>query len=927
MVCNKKGFDMTSKFTITLVRSRIKSRPYTKTDCKYLGPTWNNNIGLQSVEDTPEGLFHICQILSTKPDTCMVTGTSIRPEIIDTDRTLKNFEEKLIKYIVLDLDKYEYSTKNLTYTSAIKESDKFIQQYLPPEFHNVSYILRFSSSFLIGNKPYLRCHIIFLLKEPQYPREIGMWIKQDKIPVDATFYFNLTQPIFTAFSIWQDLIDPLTIQESTFPRLSLIKKDYSHVLPGWQPYVVLKHKDPLEVANLPAASHLLGKVGSFCRMIHPKKALLSLGYSDEGENRFLAPSSNTGIAGTILFENGYVYSHHDGDPLNIIVEKIHNFKRKSLNAYDIMYGWAILHKKTDPLLLKEFDFTLNQAMLNDANYQDEILQELIYRTEWIIESGYEGVNRKIIDGLLRDLHEMYLTELSREHIFNLITIKTKKNITKAVLKGMFKSIRRDKATQYDEFDPEANIRHMASIFKRQKILYSHHKIETGDFWCYFSTKRIWKRCNVSQTRAFVYNHIHTTIPIKLEIDYYKAEQLTRVIIRDSCLNIDEFIKGNGWAFKGGRYGILMNDLFSDSHQWQSNKAIKTLKKTDNIYKELPVTYKQWQRDKDKTPDKYIDFLESTCEEDLETVELIREYGGYILADSYYIHKMLIVEGVPGSGKSILAKIFQACVGSEYYSAISLNKISGQFGLSNLPGKKLAVMSEARGIDFKTLKSVIPTLLKIIGQDHVDTEAKRKDIMTELLGCKLVMMTNLTPVLPDDTGALTQRLIIIRFNKMFRGTSEEILGLDQHILKDGLASILNWHFKGLERLSKRAIFIEPKSGLAAKRTLEAQIDPLKTFIDKYFTIDVDAERDLFILQKDFTHFFRAYCKRLSQPSDKHVVQKRASKRRISSLYPKLKIIRSMREKKQQYTIYGLIAAPGLELEFMEEVNELLMEDGR
>ena len=917
---------MTNKFTITLIRSRIKSRPYTKTDGKYLGPTWNNNIGLQTVENTLESLFHICQILSTKPDTCMVTGTSIRPEIIDTDRTLKNFKEDLIKYIVLDLDKYKYLMKDITYESAIQETDKFIDQYLPPEFQNVSYILRFSSSFLIKSEPYLKCHIIFLLEEPQYPREIGMWIKQDSIPADATFYFNLTQPIFTAFPIWKNLIDPLSIKGSTFPRLSLIKKEQSHVLPGWQPYIVPKHKDPLEVANLPAASHLPGKVGSFCRMIHPKKALLSLGYSEENDGRFLAPSSNTGIAGTIMFKNGYVYSHHDNDPLNIIVEKIYKFKRKSLNSYDIMYGWAVLHKETDPLLLKEFDFTLNQAILNDTDYQDEILQELIYRTEWLTEIGYEGTNRKIIDGLLRDIHEMFLSELSREHLFNLISAKTKKQITKQILKGMFKSIRIDKATQYEKFDPDANIRHMASIFKRQKILYSHHKTEAGDFWCYFNDKRVWKKCNISQTRAFVYNHIHAAVPIKLEIDYFKSEQLSRLIIREACLNMEEFVKGSGWAFRGGRYGILMDKLFSDSHQWQSDKAIKTLKKTDHIYKELPVTYKQWKQDKDKPPNKYIDFLESTCEEDLETVELIREYGGYILADSYHIHKMLIVEGVPGSGKSILAKIFQACVGSGYYSAISLDKIASRFGLGDLPGKKLAVMSEARGIEFRTLKTVTPMLLKIIGQDHTDTEAKYKTVMTELLGCKLLMMTNLTPVLPDDTGALAQRLMIIRFNKVFRGTSEEILGLDRHILKEGLASIIYWHLKGLERLSKRRMFIEPKSGLTVKRILEAQIDPLKTFINRYFTIHLETNKDLFILQKDFLHLFRAYCKRLGQPSEKSLINKRASIRQIKALYPKLNVSRLYRKQKQQYVVWGLVPAKGLELEFAEELNEIMLDDG-
>ncbi len=311
---------MEDKFTITLVRSRIKSRPYCKTDGKYLGPTWNNDIGLQTIPNTPEDMFDICSVLLQKSNTCMVIGTAIRPEIVDTDRTLKNFKEEPISFLILDLDTYEISNvKTLDYGEAVTEADKFIKKYLPPEFQDTTYIIRFSSSFLLGEKSYLRCHIIFLLEEPQYPREIGMWIKKDKIPADASFYFNLTQPVFTAAPIWMDLVDPLSIKDPYFPRIGLIKKEKSHVPSGWQPYYV---PEKTIISNAPAAYNLSGKIGSFCRMVAPEKVLTSMGYIHVDDNRYLAPTSNTGIPGAIVFENGYVYSHHDGDPVNQIVEKI-----------------------------------------------------------------------------------------------------------------------------------------------------------------------------------------------------------------------------------------------------------------------------------------------------------------------------------------------------------------------------------------------------------------------------------------------------------------------------------------------------------------------------------------------------------------------------------------------------------------------------
>ena len=125
---------MIDKFNITLVRSRIKNKPYAKTDGTYLGPTWNNDIGLQTIQNTPQDAFNLLRILQSKSDTCMVTGTAIKPQIINTDRTLKNFIEAPISMLVLDIDKYPSdviaTSGNLNYDQAVNEVDKFTEKYL-----------------------------------------------------------------------------------------------------------------------------------------------------------------------------------------------------------------------------------------------------------------------------------------------------------------------------------------------------------------------------------------------------------------------------------------------------------------------------------------------------------------------------------------------------------------------------------------------------------------------------------------------------------------------------------------------------------------------------------------------------------------------------------------------------------------------------
>ncbi len=911
-------------FNITLVRSRLKNKPYAKKDGVYSGPTWSNNIGLQTISDTPKEVFNTLQTLSGKPDTCMVMGTAVRPEIIDTDRTMQNFVEEPIRMVVFDLDNYESKSmiahgKNVTYPQLVGDAKGFIHDHLPPEFQDTTFIMRFSSSFMVKKGPMLRSHIIFILEEAQYPREIGMWMKQEKIPADATFYLNLTQPVFTAAPMWDSLVDPLRLTNPPIPRVGIATGGNHLVRKGWQPYV-FERREKINVDDLPTASQLPGKMGSFCRMNPIKKILQYLGYTEEEEDRFLAPESTSGLPGAMVFENGFVYSHHDNDPINRVAEEVFHFKRRSLNSYDLMHGWSQLHKE-DVEILKEFEFLLDQAVINDSSYQDEVTQGLISRTDWLeSDIGYEGINRKIIDGLIIDMNNMGLTSVTREYIFNTIKGGTKK-VTLGDLKNLWKNVRKDNALQREDYDPEANLRHMANIFKRQKVIYSHHKTSTGDFWCYFGASRVWKRCNHTQARAFIYNHIHSSIPIKVEIDFTKMEHLTTMILRETCLSMSNFKRGAGWAFKYGKYGIDMKGLFIDS-DWSVDNCIKTLAKEDHICKELPITYREWKESNDY-PKEFVDFLVSSCEEDIESVELLREYGGYIMADSYFLHKMLILEGVPGSGKSILAKIYQEMLGYQYCAAVSITGMTGQFGLGELPGKKLAVMSEARQVDTKSLRALVPILLKVIGQDYIDTEAKHKNAISELLECKILMMTNRTPVIPDDTGALSQRLLMVRLNKCFRGTKHEILGLDSIILERGLAGIIKWHLKGLENLSNRKLFIEPESGRMAKEWLMEQIDPLKTFIDNYFKINMDADHKTFILQVDFIRYFRAFLRRLGQPTDdtNERVRKRASIRNIRSLYPATELGRRFEGAKRMYFIRGFIPQQTLDIEFVAELSEL------
>lgn len=907
------------KFNLTLVKSEVKNRPYCKVDGKYAGPTWKNTIGLQPIPYNIDDVFKAFKKLSETYDTCMVYGSAVKRLSKHTDRTMANFEEQPTYLLTLDLDDYEGGLKDEypTYDEAVKEADSYIRDYLPPEFSNVSYILRFSSSFLTKDHRF-RCHIVFLLEDSQYPREIGTWIKSENIATDPTFYFNLTQPIFTAGPIFKDGVDPLDKIHGYFPRVSLVKKDKDKVPEGWQPYVV-PAKEKLDLSNLPTAEDLPGKIGSFCRNTSVGNTLEDLGYENHGDGRFLSPTSKTKLPGAIVFANGYCYTHHSTDPISQIADGIYNSKRRSFNSYDLALGWAKLHQLEQPELMDQFQFVLAQAISDDQMYQDEVTGEFTRRTEWLIEDGYTGGNKLIIDTLLYDVSKSGLNEMSRNYLFRDIAAKTKKHIKETELKKAWSSLKKDAAHYKGKYDPEAGDRMMAEILFRKDLIRSHHQALRGDFWCYYKSKRMWRRLNRDQTNSFIYRHLHEGMPLNIEITLRKAENIIKLVLQYVTERHAPFRSGAGWAFKGGKVGILMDRLFRDN--WKIEDNVVTLQRKYHISKELPITYEQWKK-VDGVPPKFNDFLVSSCEEDFEKMDLLQEYMGYIMADSYYLHKFLILEGTPGSGKSILVKIITETIGRQYTAALSLNKVGGTFGLGGLPTKKLVIMQEAREVNFSERLTAIPALLKISGNDAIDVEAKHQAAITERLECKMMIITNRTPVLPDDTGALAERIIMVRFHKGFRGTKDEILGLDEQIVDHEIPAIIKWSLQGLERLSKRKQFSIPITVRDESKYYTDQLDPLKGFIAEFFITDPDADKTTYVESKKFVDYYHEYLFRIGQIVDRNTVQKRAS---ISALKSMNKLIekRKVRNGAKTYmAIEPLVPIRDLQMEFISERSEMV-----
>lgn len=159
-----------------------------------------------------------------------------------------------------------------------------------------------------------------------------------------------------------------------------------------------------------------------------------------------------------------------------------------------------------------------------------------------------------------------------------------------------------------------------------------------------------------------------------------------------------------------------------------------------------------------------------------------QYLGLILSGQTNVQKMLLMIGRPRSGKSVLAWLMEQLVSSEAMAPLTPRVLAERFGVSQMVGKKLGIFHDAR--DGGRGKDMVPTLLNLIGEDSVAAEFKHaKTPWVGKLDIRFVYVSNVPPALPDNTGAVKDRLLGLWFDH----TIPE--GLRDRHLKDKLAAEL------------------------------------------------------------------------------------------------------------------------------------------
>ena len=195
--------------------------------------------------------------------------------------------------------------------------------------------------------------------------------------------------------------------------------------------------------------------------------------------------------------------------------------------------------------------------------------------------------------------------------------------------------------------------------------------------------------------------------------------------------------------------------------------------------------------------------------------------GYLLSTDISMQKILRLVGPPRSGKGVQARIFAKAVGEHNCCAPSPAALAKDHTLKTAVGKKAMLISEAR-IGRVDRPAITSNLLNSSGQDPVAINPKYKSMYTTTLYTRIIIQSNDVLELPDDSPALTARLLVTPTTISHVGKEDR--QLEARFDKE-MRAILRWAIDGFRLLKECGGDIpQPKAGLVKLKETSLATSP-------------------------------------------------------------------------------------------------------
>ncbi len=242
--------------------------------------------------------------------------------------------------------------------------------------------------------------------------------------------------------------------------------------------------------------------------------------------------------------------------------------------------------------------------------------------------------------------------------------------------------------------------------------------------------------------------------------------------------------------------------------------------------------------------------------DPNEIVLVYEIAGWLLWRQYHVHRAIMLYGRGRNGKGTLLRVFEAFLGIENCSHVSLQKLIGdRFAPVDLVGKAANIFGDLPQKDL----SETDVFKCLTGGDTIRVEAKYMKAFDLKNEAKLLFSANALPKTPDSSTGFFTRWIIIVFRHQF-GTKEKPLNpnLDAELqTPEELSGFLNKALEGLSRLrSNNWKFSYNLTEEEVRRMYQRLSDPVFAFLEDCCKEDPDSRITKDKLHKAFSEYAKA-----------------------------------------------------------------------
>lgn len=262
------------------------------------------------------------------------------------------------------------------------------------------------------------------------------------------------------------------------------------------------------------------------------------------------------------------------------------------------------------------------------------------------------------------------------------------------------------------------------------------------------------------------------------------------------------------------YIVLQNGIY-----WWKHDELEKHSPALGAMSKLPITH-----DPIAIPHAFNEWLDQVLGDDPEIIRHMWEVIGYLLMTGNPKHKIFLLHGPGGNGKSTMLRVIRYCLGRENYSSLSLHQlVEDRFATSSLYGKIANISG-----DLSSKYLADPQILKEISGGETISASRKFGHSFEFDPYAVpIFASNEFFRTSDTSDGWRRRWEVIDFNRKVDGTRP----FDEQILFDDAAGIFNLAMEGLRRMMQRGHFDPPQIARDATARLHDSADPFMLWMDE------------------------------------------------------------------------------------------------